>query len=93
MQQKVRNGKLYATQVSAVVVHFFCPKKGIGEYMDKAQRVKEIRESTGMNRRQFCEYFKIPYQTVTDWELDHRHAPTYVIDLLEYYVKNEGLSK
>ena len=30
----------------------------------------ELRESTGMNRHQFCEYFEIPYMTVSDWERD-----------------------
>ena len=61
--------------------------------MDCSKRIKEIRESTGMNRREFCEYFQIPYRTVTEWELDHRHAPEYVIRLLAYYIRNEGLDK
>ena len=26
--------------------------------------IKELRESTGMNRKEFCEYFKIPYRIV-----------------------------
>ena len=30
---------------------------------------------------------------VTEWELDHRHAPEYVLRLLEYYIQNEGLAK
>ena len=29
--------------------------------------------------------------TVTEWELDNRHAPSYVLRLLEYYIRNEGL--
>ena len=28
------------------------------------QKIKELREITGMNRRQFCEAFEIPYRTV-----------------------------
>lgn len=24
--------------------------------------IKELRESTGMNRKEFCEYFGIPYR-------------------------------
>ena len=31
----------------------------------------ELRESTGMNRHQFCEYFEIPYMTVSDLSLIH----------------------
>ena len=56
-------------------------------------KITELRESTGMNRREFCEYFKIPYRTVTEWERDNRHAPDYVIRLLEYYIRMEGLAK
>ena len=60
--------------------------------MNCSEKVKELRESTGMNRREFCEYFGIPYRTVTDWELDNRHAPEYVLRLLEYYIKMEKLN-
>ena len=52
--------------------------------MEKAERIKELRESTGMNRKEFCEFFQIPYRTVSEWERDGRHAPDYVIRLLEY---------
>ena len=55
------------------------------------EKVKELRELTGMNRKEFCEYFQIPYQTVTDWELGHRNAPDYVLRLLEYYIRTELL--
>ena len=61
--------------------------------MDCRSKIKELRESTGMNRKEFCQYFQIPYRTVTDWELDNRHAPEYVLRLLEYYIRNEGLMK
>lgn len=61
--------------------------------MDCSKKIKELRESTGMNRRQFCEYFGIPYRTVTEWERDNRHAPEYVLRLLEYYIRMEKLMK
>lgn len=61
--------------------------------MDCKTKIKELRESTGMNRKEFCKYFQIPYRTVTEWELDNRHAPEYVLRLLEYYIQNEGLAK
>lgn len=61
--------------------------------MDSQQKIKELRESTGMNRKEFCEYFQIPYRTVTDWELGSRHAPDYVLRLMEYYIRMEGLMK
>ena len=59
--------------------------------MDKAAKIKELRESTGMNRKEFCEYFKIPYRTMSEWERDGRHAPDYLIRLLDYYIQVEML--
>ena len=53
--------------------------------MDCGSKMRELRESTGMNRKEFCQFFGIPYRTVTDWESDNRHAPEYVLRLLEYY--------
>ena len=61
--------------------------------MDCREKIKELRESTGMTRKEFCEYFNIPYRTVTEWERDNRHAPEYVLRLLEYYIRMEGLIK
>lgn len=61
--------------------------------MERSKRIKELRESTGMNRREFCDYFEIPYRTVTEWERDNRHAPEYVLRLLEYYIRMEHLRK
>ena len=52
--------------------------------------MKEIRESTGLNRKEFCEKFEIPYRTMTEWELGHRTAPPYVLRLLAYYVEMQN---
>ena len=38
----------------------------------------------GMNRREFCDYFGIPYRTVQDWEAEKREFPDYVLRLLKY---------
>lgn len=61
--------------------------------MDCKTKIKELRESTGMNRKDFCSFFRIPYRTVTEWELGNRHAPEYVLRLLEYYIQSEGLAQ
>ena len=61
--------------------------------MDTKDKIIELREATGMNRKVFCEYFDIPYRTVTDWELGNRHCPEYVLRLLEYYIQMNGLAK
>ena len=57
------------------------------------QKIKELREITGMNRRQFCEAFEIPYRTVTEWERGTRNAPKYVLKFMEYYIQNERVKK
>lgn len=40
--------------------------------------IKELRESTGMNRKEFCEYFEIPYRIVTEWESGTRKMPGFL---------------
>ena len=52
-----------------------------------------IRKRTGMNRREFAEYFNIPYRTVQDWELGNRQMPDYLFRLMEYKIRMEKLMK
>lgn len=54
--------------------------------------LKRLRESTGMNRKEFCEYFEIPYMTETDWELGNRRVPPYLLRLMQYKVQMENLA-
>lgn len=61
--------------------------------MDRREELIALRKSTAMNRRQFCEYFGIPYRTVTDWELGHRTMPEYLLRLMQYKVRMEKLDK
>lgn len=61
--------------------------------MDSKTKIKELREMTGMNRKEFCDHFHIPYSTVTDWERNYRHAPEYLLRLLEYYIRTENLDR
>mgnify|MGYP002647960634 FL=1 len=56
------------------------------------EELKKLRESTGMNRKEFCEYFEIPYMTETDWELGNRRVPQYLLRLMAYKVEMERLS-
>ena len=55
--------------------------------------IKKLRESTGMNRKEFCECFNISYRTVTEWERGTRNAPDYVLRLLAYYIRMENMVK
>ena len=61
--------------------------------MEIKDEVKALRESTGMNRKEFCEYFDIPYRTVTEWERGTRTMPDYVLRLLAYRIKMENFTE
>lgn len=57
------------------------------------EQLIELREKTGMNRKQFAQYFDIPYRTMTDWERGERQMPEYLLRLLAYKVEMERLNK
>lgn len=57
--------------------------------MDSKDYLVGLRESTGMTRKEFCEYFEIPYRTVQDWELGNRKMPDYLLRLMEYKIRME----
>ena len=59
--------------------------------MDSRERLLELRNSSGMSRKEFCEYFQIPYRTVQDWELGQRKMPDYLLQLIAYKLEIEGL--
>jgi len=63
------------------------------ENKNSGDEICRIRESTGMNRKEFAEYFGIPYPTITDWELGHRKMPDYLLRLIAYKVEMEKLIK
>lgn len=60
---------------------------------DLRKQLIELRSSTGMTRKQFADYFGIPYRTVQDWELGNRQMPDYLLRLMCYKVKIEKLDK
>lgn len=57
--------------------------------MELKDKLIEIRKDTGMNRKEFAEYFEIPYRTVQDWELGNRQMPEYLFRLMEYKIRIE----
>ena len=59
--------------------------------MDCAAEVKELRKNLGMNRREFCTYYEIPYRTVCDWEAGKRNMPEYLLRLMQYRAETERL--
>lgn len=53
--------------------------------------IKELRTKSGMNIKDFAEFFSIPYRTLQNWELGARKCPDYLLELIEYKLKNEGM--
>ena len=61
--------------------------------MDTARIIKELRESTGMSRKEFSEHTGIPVRTLEDWEAARRKPPEYIPRLIAYQLKYEELEK
>lgn len=61
--------------------------------MESREILLELRQETGMNRKEFAAYFGIPYRTVQDWELGNRQMPEYLLRLMAYKLKVEKLVK
>ena len=51
--------------------------------------IKELRKATGMTQKAFAEYFGIPHRTIQNWEGGQNVCPTYLLELIEYKLKNE----
>ena len=46
-----------------------------------------------MNRREFSDYYGIPYRTVQEWEAEKRELPAYLLRLMIYRAEVERLNK
>ena len=64
-----------------------------GDLMSRGKEVKELREKMGMNRREFSDYYGIPYRTVQDWEAEKRERPEYLLRLMKYRAEVEDMMK
>lgn len=51
--------------------------------------IKEIRNLLGISRAEFSRRYHIPERTLDDWEKERRTPPTYVLELLEFKVRND----
>lgn len=61
--------------------------------MESKEILLDLRKQSGMNRREFAEYFGIPYRTLQDWELGNRRMQEYLLMLMEYKLHGENLIK
>ena len=60
---------------------------------DAVKRIKKLRKGMGMTQREFSEYFEVSKRSVEEWERGGRRIPMYLLKLMEYKAKNEGLYK
>ena len=59
--------------------------------MDTAAKIKELRQSVGMTRKEFSEHTGIPVRTLEDWEAARRTPPEYIPRLIAYQLKYEQM--
>lgn len=59
--------------------------------MDTTAKIKEPRESVGMNSKEFSEHTDIPVRTLEDWEAARRTLPEYIPRLIAYQLKYEQM--
>lgn len=55
--------------------------------------IKELRKETGLTQKAFGELLNIPCRTIQNWEGGKSQCPYYVIELIEYKLKKEGIIK
>ena len=61
--------------------------------MQVGEKIKTLREKTGLSRKEFSLHFRIPLRTLEDWEAGRRTPPEYLPRLLEYQIKYEELQR
>lgn len=52
-------------------------------------KIDELIKKSGMKMTEFSKYFNIPYRTVQDWKAGKYVPPVYLLELIEYKLKNE----
>lgn len=58
-----------------------------------ANRIKSLRQRTGLSQQAFGDYFGIPKRTIQNWEGEVNKCPEYLADLMEYKLNKEGMIK
>ena len=59
--------------------------------MEAAEKIRKIREQTGLTRKDFSIRIGIPLRTIEDWEAGRRRPPEYIPRLIASQLKYEEL--
>ncbi|MFI3236920.1 MAG: helix-turn-helix domain-containing protein [Lachnospiraceae bacterium] len=61
--------------------------------MQTENDIRVLRDKYQMSRKEFAEYFEIPYRTVQDWELGNRSIQPYLYRLMAYKLATDAILK
>lgn len=68
--------------------NFECP---YADNSDMAVKIGQLRGTTGFSRKEFGDYFGIPYRTIENWEKGTNKCPEYVYQLMQYKLQHEKI--
>lgn len=54
-------------------------------------KIRDMRKAAGMTQQAFSDYFGIPKRNIEDWEAGVAKCKPYLLDLMLYKLKKEGL--
>jgi len=61
--------------------------------MEMKDKIRELRDKTGLSRKKFSEKYGIPVRTLEEWESGRRTPPEYVVRLLGYVIEFDLISE
>ena len=59
--------------------------------MELAEKIRKIREQTGLSRKDLSIHIGIPLRTIEDWESGRRRPPEYIPRLIKYQLLYEEI--
>ena len=63
------------------------------QFVTKYDSIKDLRLATKMTQQGFGDYFGIPRRVIQSWELGERECKNYIINLLDYKLRKDGVIK
>ena len=56
-------------------------------------KIKALRKSAQLTQKALSELLNIPKRTIENWEAGVNEPPAYLVELIEYFLKNENYIK
>lgn len=63
------------------------------QFVSKYDNIKDLRAATHMTQQGFGDYFGIPRRVIQSWELGERECKSYIVNLLKYKLRKDGVIK